>query len=85
MFEPAFLKAAAERAVKTFVQTLLALVGTDAAGVLTAELGTSIQVAGVAALMSLLTSFGSSSFGNAGPSLLGETTKLVEAAAKKKK
>jgi hypothetical protein len=81
MFEPAFLKATAERAVKTFVQTLLALIGTDAMGVLTVDLGASVQVAAVAALMSVLTSVGSTSFGNEGPSLLGETT----AVAKKKK
>lgn len=83
MFEIDFLKATAERAIKTFVQTLLALLGTDAMGILTADLGTSIQVAGAAALMSVLTSLGSSSFGNSGPSLSGETTKPISVGKKK--
>jgi hypothetical protein len=86
MFEADFLKATGERAIKTFVQTLLALVGTDAAGILSVDLNASLQVAGSAALISVLTSLGSSSFGNAGPSLAGETTKqiVVKTAAKKK-
>lgn len=85
MFEADFLKATAERAIKTFVQTLLALIGTDAAGVLAVDLGASVQVALSAALLSVLTSFGSSSFGQSGPSLAGETTKqiVVELPAKK--
>jgi hypothetical protein len=86
MFEVDFLKATAERAIKTFVQTLLALVGTDAAGILSVDLNASLQVAASAAFISVLTSFGSSSFGSTGPSLAGETTKqiVVKAAAKKK-
>lgn len=86
MFEADFLKATAERAIKTFIQTLLALVGTDAAGVLSVDLGASVQVAASAALISVLTSLGSSSFGTAGPSLAGETTKqiVIQATPKKK-
>lgn len=74
MFEAKFLKATAERAVKTFVQTLLALLGTDAAGILTVDIAAAVQVAGAAALLSVLTSFGSASVGVTGPSLAGETT-----------
>jgi len=86
MFEADFLKATAERAIKTFVQTLLALVGTDAAGVLSIDLGASVQVAASAAFISVLTSLVSYSFGSAGPSLAGETTKqfVIQAASKKK-
>jgi len=74
MFETAFLKATAERAVKTFFQTLLALLGTDAAGVLSVDIAAAVQVAGSAALLSVLTSFGSSGVGVEGPSLAGEST-----------
>jgi hypothetical protein len=88
MFEKKFLEATLERAVKTFVQTLLALLGTDAAGVLSVDLVAAAQVAGSAALLSVLTSFASSKVGVAGPSLAGESVaprievveKLVEAA-----
>lgn len=74
MFEKKFLEATLERAVKTFVQTLLALLGTDAAGVLSVDIVAAAQVAGSAALLSVLTSFASSKVGVAGPSLAGEST-----------
>lgn len=74
MFETAFLKATAERALKTFFQTLLALLGTDAAGVLNVDILAAAQVAASAALLSVLTSFASSGVGKTGPSLAGETT-----------
>lgn len=74
MFETAFLKATAERAVKTFMQTLLALLGTDAMGVVNADIMASVQIAGAATLLSVLTSFASSGVGKTGPSLAGETT-----------
>lgn len=73
MFDSKFLKATAERAVKTFAQTLLAILGTDAMGVLTADLLEAVQVAGAAALLSVLSSVVSSGFGkDGGPSLAGE-------------
>lgn len=74
MFEKNFLEAVAERAVKTFLQTYLALIGTNAAGVLTVDYLASAKVAGSAALLSVLTSFASSKIGNDGPSLSGEST-----------
>ena len=74
MFETKFLQATAERAVKTFVQTLLALLGTDAAGVLNVDILAAVEVAGAAALLSVLTSFASANVGKSGPSLAGETT-----------
>ena len=94
MFEKKFLEATVERAIKTFVQTLLALLGTDAAGILSVDILAAAQVAGASALLSVLTSFASSTVGKTGPSLAGESTdealtvvveKLVEAAPAVKK
>lgn len=89
MFDTKFLTATAERAVKTFVQTLLALMGTDAAGVLSVDLVAAAKVAGASAMLSVLTSFASSSVGKTGPSLAGESTgadvKVIETPAAVKK
>lgn len=90
MFEKKFLEATGERALKTFFQTLLALLGTDAVGVLSVDILASLQVAGAAALLSVLSSFASSNVGKTGPSLVGESTETLilvqepkKAAAKK--
>lgn len=69
-----FWKAAVERAVKTFAQTFVALVGTDAAGMLNVATGDSVKAAFVAALLSIATSVASGGFGNPGPSLTTEST-----------
>lgn len=74
MFDKEFLEATAERAIKTFLQTLLALIGTDSMGILSVDILPSAQIAGTAALLSVLTSFASSKVGTTGPSLAGETT-----------
>lgn len=74
MYSTNFLVAVAERAIKTFAQTLLATVGADAAGVFTASTLDAVTVAAGAALISVLTSFASASTGRTGPSLAGETT-----------
>jgi hypothetical protein len=74
MYSTNFLVAVSERAIKTFAQTLLATVGADAAGVFTASTLDAVTVAAGAALISVLTSFASSSTGRTGPSLAGETT-----------
>ena len=54
MFEPTFIKDAAERAISTFAQTLIALVGTEATGILSVNLGDSLKAAAVAAGLSLV-------------------------------
>jgi len=74
MYSTNFLVAVAERAIKTFAQTLLATIGADAAGVFTASTLDAATVAAGAALISVLTSFASASTGRTGPSLAGETT-----------
>lgn len=76
MFDIDFWKAALERALKTFGQTMIALIGTDSMGVITVDLGSAFSVAASATLLSFLTSLASANFGGAvGPSLAGETTK----------
>jgi hypothetical protein len=76
MYDTKFLTAVAERAIKTFAQTLLATIGADSAGVLDATTVDAAKVAAGATLLSILTSFASSVTGNPGPSLPGETTDL---------
>lgn len=56
MFEPKFLKDVAERAVATFAQTLVALVGTNAVDILSVGVGDSLKAAAVAAGLSVVKS-----------------------------
>lgn len=72
MFTATFWKAAFERAVKTFAQALLATLAAGPFGVLDAPWTTAASLAGMAAVLSLLTSVASSGIGAAGPSLGGE-------------
>ena len=77
MWTRSFWTAAAERAVKTFAQTLAALLAAGAFDVVSAPWLQSVKVAGLAAVLSVLTSVASSSAGNnEGPSLVNE--KVVE-------
>lgn len=69
----AFWGAVLERAVKTFVQTLLALwVTNDAFDITKVNLPHSLALAGSAAVLSLLTSLASANIGNSGPSVASE-------------
>jgi hypothetical protein len=56
MFSPTFLKDAAERAVATFAQTLVALVGTNAVDILSVGFADSLKAAAVAGGLSLVKS-----------------------------
>ena len=74
MFDSRFWVAAAERAVKTFAQTLVALIGTGAVGVMDLDWLQMLSVAATATILSVLTSVASANFGsNPGPSLADET------------
>lgn len=76
MFDIDFWKATAERAVKTFVQVLIATFGTDQIGIVELPWESALSLAASAALLSIMTSLGSANLGSkAGPSLVGETTK----------
>lgn len=92
-FDADYCRATGERALKTFVQVLLAVVGTDALGALSADWQQAFAVAAMSAGLSVLTSLASVNVGPTGPSLAGETTKpatvvvekIVEVPAKPKK
>lgn len=73
MFTKAFALAALERAVKTFAQSLAALLVADGTDLLTTNWGDRLSVAGMAAVVSVLTSVASGSLGSNGPSLGAET------------
>jgi hypothetical protein len=70
----AFAVASLERAVKTFAQSLVALLVADGTNLLTTAWSDRLAVAGMAAVISVLTSVGSAPFGGTGPSLANEVT-----------
>ena len=89
MFDQRFWIASAERAIKTFAQSLIALIGTDMVGITDLAWGQLLAAAATATLLSVLTSVASANFGkNPGPSLADETIEpdpvLVEVEVKKK-
>lgn len=59
MWTGAFWKALAERAIKTFCQALAALLVADGADILSMNWGDALSVAGMAALVSVLTTIAS--------------------------
>jgi hypothetical protein len=75
MFNNNFWIAASERAIKTFAQALLALIGTDMVGITSLDWPALLAASATATLLSVLSSVGSANFGkNPGPSLADETT-----------
>ncbi len=56
MFSVAFLKGAAERALKSFAQALLLFVGAEGVGILDVDWSTALGLAAAMAAASLLTS-----------------------------
>jgi hypothetical protein len=65
MFTRYFWVATLERAVKSFAQSLLALLSAGQLGLFEVEWVPTLSTAGMVALLSLLTSLASSQFGNA--------------------
>lgn len=61
-----------ERAIKTFLQVLVATVGVDQFDLFSVSIVNALQLAASAAVMSILTSFVSVRMGNHGPSLATE-------------
>ena len=57
-----FWQGAGERAIKTFVQSLTAIIGVDAVGVLDVDWGGAVSVAATATLLSVFTSISNADF-----------------------
>ena len=72
MFTKKFWKDAGERAVKTGAQSAVSVLGANATGLLDADWLTVASVAGLAAVVSLLTSIGSGAVTDGSASLVGE-------------
>lgn len=73
MWTVTFWKAVAERAVFTFAETLLAVLGVGATDLLSVPWVSALSTAGLAALLSVLKSIVANKVGNAGPSFSTET------------
>lgn len=75
MFEALFWKQALERAIKMFAGAAIGLLSGDGIGILNANWGDALSVAGLAAVVSLLMSIASSQIGVAknSPSLVPTT------------
>jgi hypothetical protein len=65
MFTQYFWKATFERAVKSFAQSLLALLSAQQLGLFDVDWVTNVSTAGMVTLLSVLTSLASSQVGNA--------------------
>ncbi|MCM2580437.1 holin [Streptomyces meridianus] len=65
----AFWKATAERAVRTFAQALLAVLGAGSAGLLEADWAGALSAAGMAAVLAAVTAVATSQ-GTEGPGVL---------------
>ena len=72
MFSTSVFKDSAERAVSAFCQTLIALVGTDGAGMLDVGLADSLKAAAIAGLLSIVKSYAAikGPIGGANPSVV---------------
>jgi len=73
MYDIRFWKAAAERAIKTFAQTLVALIGTGMVGIMSLDWPQMLSISATATVLSVLTSVASANVGSPGPSLADET------------
>lgn len=70
MFDPLFWKDAVERAVRAAAAAVLSLLGTSATGLLDVDPKAAASVAGLAAVVSLLTSVVASGVGTKGTAAL---------------
>jgi len=73
MFTKAYARSTLERALKTFAQALLATLTASGTGLLDSDWVGALSLAGMATVLSVLTSVGSAGIGGDGPSLAGET------------
>ena len=70
MFTITWVEDAAERAIKTFAQTLAAALGAGAVDILSVDWQSALSISAGAALISVLMSVGSEPFGNRGTASL---------------
>ena len=83
MFTRTFWVFAGERALKTFFQTLVAVLGVGGIGLFQAPWLTALSTAGMAAVVSVLTSLGSAPVGKVGdPSLVNPDPARVSTAGR---
>ena len=59
---PSFWRGTAERAIKTFCQSLVAIIGVGATGILDVNWAGALSVAALATIVSVLTSIGNADF-----------------------
>lgn len=69
MMTKAFWKATAERAVRTGAQTLVATLGLDTLGIVNANWGDGLSLAGGAAVLAVLTAMATSGGATEGPGI----------------
>lgn len=74
MFTVAFWRSAAERAIKTLAQSLIAILAVGQTNILTVDWQQALAVAATATLLSVLSSIASAGIGNYGPSLVNEAS-----------
>lgn len=67
-----FIRATLERAIKTFAQTLAAVLVASGTGLLDTDWIASLSMSAMAALLSVLTSIGSGAVTGGGPSLTND-------------
>lgn len=72
MFSSSTFKDSAERAIAAFCQTLLALIGTDGAGMLDVGIADALQASAVAGVLSIVKSYAAvkGPIGGANPSMV---------------
>lgn len=75
-----FFAAVAERAIKTFAETFVALAGANAVNIFTMSSVDALKASLSASVLSVLTSIGSAKFGPNGPSLATESVSVDEVA-----
>ena len=79
MFSTTWLKASAERAVKTYAQAVLAMLTGDTLNIVNVNWGDVLGVGALAAVASLLTSIVSAPFGPVGSPSVVEDRNAVDA------
>ena len=75
MWTSAFWKATGERAIRTFAQALIALIGVESVSIIELDWAQMLYVSATAALLSVLTSVVASGVGEPGPSFGPEVEK----------